>query len=105
MDLDRNEIHGSRVLSLGDLGAGVEVTARSNGFDFDEALLCINGLGPDDWRRSVIWHGQENRYRGSSDWLCIDGRSAGVGDLAAWQRTWGSEEQSLAQEARNTNPR
>jgi serine/threonine protein kinase len=92
VELEANEVRGARVLSLGDLAAGVTVTAGNNRFDVGEALLCVNGCGgPGGWRRVVAWHGRGNRYRGPGDWLRVDGRAAGPRDLEAWQQTWGAE--------------
>ena len=76
--MEGNEVRGARVLSLGELSAGVTVTARDNRFDFAEALLCVNGFGgPDGWRRAVRWHGQGNQCRAAGEWLCVDGRPLG----------------------------
>jgi len=96
IDLEANNICAARILSLNELTAGVAVTARRNHFDFDETLLCLNGCdGPDGWRRTVTWHGQDNHYRGLGDWLHINGRSGGVNGLSAWQATWADEGASL----------
>jgi serine/threonine-protein kinase len=93
--MEANEVRAPRVLSLGQLSARVAVTARHNRFDFREALLCANGFAePDGWRRAVTWHGQGNHYRGPGDWLCADGRPAGVRGLPAWQDIWGAEPES-----------
>jgi hypothetical protein len=68
------------------------LAARDNHFHFGEALLCVNGFGAaDGWRRAVSWRGQGNHYRGPGDWLCVDGRPAGLRGLPAWQKTWGAE--------------
>jgi hypothetical protein len=85
VELEGNEIRGARVLSLGELTAGVTVAARGNRFDFGEALLCVNGFGkPDGWRRAVTWRGERNQYGSGADWLCVDGRTGGASGLQAW---------------------
>jgi hypothetical protein len=95
IELEAAEVRASRVLSLGELGAGAAVTARDCRFEFREALLCVNGFAdPDGWQRAVTWRGQGNRYRGGGDWLCVDGRPARGRGLAAWQGIWGPEPES-----------
>jgi serine/threonine-protein kinase len=83
IDLEGNEVRAARVLSLSELGEGVTITARDNRFDFDEALLCVNGFG-DAWRRAVRWHGDGNPCRGRGGWLCVDGRRVATDELPDW---------------------
>jgi hypothetical protein len=80
IELTGNEVHAARVLSLGELRAGVTIMARGNRFDFNEALLCVNGFG-EGWRRAVRWDGQDNQYHGADDWVCVEGRAAGGREL------------------------
>jgi serine/threonine-protein kinase len=95
IEMEANEVRAPRVLSLGELTAGVAAAARHNRFDFREALLCANGFAePDGWRRAVTWQGRENHYRGPGDWLCVDGQPAGARGFAAWQGIWGAEPES-----------
>jgi hypothetical protein len=95
LELESNDIRAARVLSLGDLGAGVAVSTSNNSFRFRDALLCLNGFSePEGWRHAVCWHGQGNQYHGPGDWLCVDGRPAGPGGLGAWQAIWGTEADS-----------
>ncbi|HKI33258.1 MAG TPA: protein kinase [Gemmataceae bacterium] len=92
IEMEANDVHAPRILSLGELNGGVALTIRDNHFAFDEALLCLNGFGGQEcWRQAVTWRGQGNRYKGAGDWLCIDGRPAGAPGLRAWQELWGTE--------------
>jgi serine/threonine-protein kinase len=43
IDLEGNEMHGARILSLRELAGGATVTRRNNRFVFGEALLCVDG--------------------------------------------------------------
>jgi serine/threonine-protein kinase len=95
LELESNDIRAARVLSLGELGAGVAVSASDNSLRFHDALLCLNGFGEaEGWRRAVTWHGRGNQYHGRGDWLCVDGKPAGASGLSAWQATWGNEADS-----------
>jgi hypothetical protein len=100
VEMEGNEVRGARALSLGELVAGVTVTARDNRFDFGEALLCANGFGrPDGWRHALAWRGQGNRYEGAGDWLFVDGRPGNVRGLSAWQQVWGPEAEAVGEDA------
>ena len=80
--LDGNTIRAGRVLAVAGLSAGWEATARGNDFRFSQALVGASGQ---DGARRFTWHGRDNSYHASADWLLVDGRPAGVRTLAAWR--------------------
>jgi serine/threonine-protein kinase len=98
IEMEANQIHAPRILSLGELSGGVELKVRDNHFTFGEALLCLNGFGePGRWRQAVSWRGQSNRYSAAGNWLCIDGRPAGAMELRPGQELWETERESLVE--------
>ena len=93
-----NQIHAGRIAALTSLNNTVTIEASRNDFTFRQALLSFAGYpGTEAWRRGTVWHGGDNRYHGSPDWLMLEGNPAGVHGLAEWRTLWSQpERRSLA---------
>jgi serine/threonine protein kinase len=100
--LAHNEIETGRLLALAGLNRCVEVEAERNSFRFRQALLsCLSS--PEGALRPITrWQGRENHYRGSGDWVAVNGRPAGVHGLRAWRELWGDAETESVEEPLST---
>jgi len=91
--MERNVFAAGRVAAFAALPAALEIDARGNQFNFQQALLSFAGVcKPDDWRRATAWYGQDNRYAGPASWLQVNGQSLGVGGLPQWRSLWSTNE-------------
>jgi hypothetical protein len=89
LHLEANRIRAGRVLGLGSLARGIDITARNNLFRFEDSLLSYSGSGRlGVWRYVSHWKGEHNRYEGSADWLAIENAAGDVRGLEAWREFW-----------------
>ncbi|HXG08659.1 MAG TPA: serine/threonine-protein kinase [Gemmataceae bacterium] len=103
--LEKSRVRADRVVSFRALAGGVEVTAKGNHFTFRRALASFVAFpGPDGWRRTVAWRGQENTYQTAAGWLQIDGALAAVHRLEEWQALWDEPEPGSVAEPLATVP-
>jgi len=92
LNLEHNHLQAGRVVSFSGLAAPVAVHAYRNEFTFERALLSYAGFPDKTAWQNTAWHGRDNKYQGTSDWMCVDGAPVGVRGLAAWQSWWGQPE-------------
>jgi serine/threonine protein kinase len=92
LNLRHNVIEAGRVLSLTGLERSVEISAQGNTLRFREALLSFAGLHDSSCQNVAAWRGQDNQYKGASNWLTLNGTSTGVRDLTSWREYWKTSE-------------
>jgi hypothetical protein len=87
--LDRNTIIAGRVLACSGSATEPQVTANGNEITFRQALVSQTGIVE---AGRIAWRGRDNVYQPADEWLCIDGKPAGIPNLAAWRARCGADE-------------
>jgi serine/threonine protein kinase len=118
INLRNNTIEAGRIISVAGLQQRLELNAERNTFHFHEAVLsCLEhepealARGPANCSltlracsqapgaaRLLQWKGQANRFRGSGEWLMINGAAAGLPGLSAWREYWNDAEAESLEE-------
>jgi hypothetical protein len=111
LHIEDSRVQADRIITLTATTSEIEMNARGNQFEFNNALLACTGFTkkgdalfapPPSHSRSQTWgekrcpffrwHGENNRYHATGNWFSVDGKSAGIQNLRAWSELWQSTE-------------
>jgi serine/threonine protein kinase len=98
LELEENELEGSRLIALNCLGGLTTIRATKNSFRFHESLLSVLSKNALQLSQMVHWQGVKNHFAPGSKWVTWNSEGLPIKNLEQWRKCWNSTETGSLEE-------